>query len=112
MFVYILRCRDGTLYTGIASDVARRIKQHLGELPGGAKYTRSHIPVSVEAVWMAESDTAARKLEFYLKKLKKEKKENLIKHPERVTDENFCSNLSDYSFKAESIEKYVNLISN
>ena len=109
MFVYILRCRDGTLYTGITSDVERRFRQHLGKLPGGAKYTRSHTPVSLEAVWKAESETAARKLEYYLKKLKKEKKEILIKQPERVTDKNFCSNLAEYSFKAENIEELINL---
>ncbi len=112
MFVYILRCRDGTLYTGIASDAVRRFRQHLGELPGGAKYTRSHIPVSIEAVWNAESETAARKLEYYLKKLKKEKKEMLIKYPERVTDKGFCSNLSEYSFHPENIEQLINGISN
>ncbi len=107
MFVYILRCKDGSLYTGIASDVFRRFRQHLGELPGGAKYTRSHFPVSLEAVWSSESETAARKLEFFIKKLKKEKKEMLIKQPQRVTDAEFCSNLSGYCFKAENIDQLL-----
>ena len=41
--VYILRCRDGTLYTGIAVDVARRLEAHRAGV--GAKYTRSRLPV-------------------------------------------------------------------
>ena len=44
-FVYILRCHDGTLYTGITSDLSRRTRQHNGELVGGAKYTASRRPV-------------------------------------------------------------------
>ena len=40
-FVYIVRCRDDTLYTGITTDLRRRMRQHRGELPGGAKRTTS-----------------------------------------------------------------------
>jgi putative endonuclease len=47
--VYILRCADGSLYTGVAVDVARRIAQHNGELAGGARYTRGRRPV--ELLW-------------------------------------------------------------
>ena len=42
-FVYILRCRDGTLYTGVAVDVSKRLEAHQGGI--GAKYTRSRLPV-------------------------------------------------------------------
>ncbi len=48
-WVYILRCSDGTLYTGVAVDRDRRIRQHNGELVGGARYTRSRRPV--ELIW-------------------------------------------------------------
>ena len=39
-FVYLIRCRGDTLYAGITTDLPRRMRQHRGELPGGAKYTR------------------------------------------------------------------------
>lgn len=110
MFVYILRCKDGTLYTGIASDVERRFRQHLGLLAGGAKYTRAHSPVSIEAVWSAESESAARKLEFFIKKLNKETKEKLIQQPWKITEKGFCSNLSQYIYKVENTEKFFNTI--
>ena len=47
--VYLLRCSDDTFYTGVTSDLARRIRQHNGELAGGARYTRGRRPVSL--VW-------------------------------------------------------------
>lgn len=43
--MYILECGDGTLYTGIARDLARRLRQHNGELAGGPRYTRGRRPV-------------------------------------------------------------------
>ena len=43
--LYIVRCADGTLYTGIALDVARRVKQHNGEMRNGARYTAARQPV-------------------------------------------------------------------
>ena len=43
----MLRCADNSLYTGIAADIVKRIKQHLGVLAGGAKYTHSHRVISV-----------------------------------------------------------------
>ena len=39
-FVYLIRCRGDTLYAGITTGLPRRMRQHRGELPGGAKYTR------------------------------------------------------------------------
>ncbi len=51
-WVYILRCSDDTLYTGVAVDRDRRIRQHNGELVGGARYTRSRRPV--ELIWSEE----------------------------------------------------------
>ena len=41
-YVYLLRCADGSLYTGMTPDIARRLRQHVERLPGCAKYTRSH----------------------------------------------------------------------
>jgi putative endonuclease len=43
--VYILKCSDNTLYTGVTTDLDRRISEHNGAVPGGAKYTRARQPV-------------------------------------------------------------------
>lgn len=44
-FVYILKCSDNSLYTGITTDIQRRLQEHNGQLPGGAKYTSARNPV-------------------------------------------------------------------
>jgi putative endonuclease len=53
-YIYILECADKTLYTGIAVDLSRRLRQHNGEIVGGSKYTRGRRPVRL--LW---SDSAA-----------------------------------------------------
>lgn len=83
-FVYILRCCDGTLYTGITTDVKRRLKEHLGEGGKGAAYTRMKSPTAVEAVFSCEGRKDASKLEYYVKRLKKAEKEALIAAPETL----------------------------
>ena len=73
---YILRCRDGSLYTGISTDVAARLKTH--NSGRGAAYTRSHGPV--ELVWqeVATSESVARKREAEIKRYSKAQKELFI----------------------------------
>ena len=75
-FVYILRCIDGTLYTGITTDLDRRVAAHNDGT--GAKYTRGRGPV--EIVWSKKTvdGTAARKLEVSLKRLSRDEKERII----------------------------------
>lgn len=76
--VYMLRCADGSLYTGVATDLDRRVKQHNGELVGGARYTRGRRPV--ELVW-SESCTdraEAQQREAALKALSREDKLRLL----------------------------------
>ncbi|WP_338035549.1 GIY-YIG nuclease family protein [Halioglobus maricola] len=72
--MYILECADGTLYTGIARDLERRLRQHNGELVGGPKYTRGRRPVRL--LWSgAEADRgAAQRREAAIKKLSREEK--------------------------------------
>jgi predicted GIY-YIG superfamily endonuclease len=76
-FVYILRCADGTYYTGYTGDLLRRYKQHQsGAIP--RSYTKSRRPV--ELVWAGEFETKeeARANEKNVKRLKTEKKMDLI----------------------------------
>ena len=77
-FVYILRCTDDSLYTGITTDPVRRFREHAGEAPNGAKFTHSHPPMSVEALWSCGDRSTASKLEYAIKKLRREQKLRII----------------------------------
>lgn len=84
-YVYLLKCADESLYTGITTDVNRRIQEHNGELPGGAKYTAARGPV--ELVYQAEFDnrSEASKEEYRIKQLKVEEKRELVKQTKNET---------------------------
>jgi putative endonuclease len=83
--VYILSCADGTLYTGITTDVARRFAEHTGSGGRGAKYTRAHTAVRIEAVWSAADRASASRLEARIKSLPRGEKLALIRS-EAVAD--------------------------
>ncbi len=76
-FVYILRCSDKTLYTGITNNLEKRYKSHLNKK--GAKYTKSHLVINLETTFKVKNKSEASKLEYKIKKLDKKSKENLIK---------------------------------
>ena len=75
-YLYILRCGDGTLYTGVTDDVARRLEAH--RAGKGAKYTRGRGPL--ELVYREElpDKSAALKREIAVKRLNRQKKLELI----------------------------------
>ena len=77
-YTYILRCSDDSLYTGIAADVRRRMKEHFSKDKKCAKYTRCHTAQKLEAVWQSEDRAAASRLEYRIKRLTREQKERLI----------------------------------
>ncbi|MEM6580467.1 MAG: GIY-YIG nuclease family protein [Pseudomonadota bacterium] len=76
--VYILECADGSLYTGIARDLERRILQHNGELAGGPRYTRGRRPVKLMWNAPATDRSAAQTREAEIKKLKRAEKLRLV----------------------------------
>ena len=76
--VYILRCSDDTLYTGITTDINRRVKEH-NDGPKGAKYTRARRPVKLAYHEDSESRSKASQREHAIKKLPRNQKLNLIK---------------------------------
>ena len=85
-FVYMLRCADGSLYTGFTTDWRRRFQEHRHGAARGAKYTLSHPPLRVECVWQAESRSSAMRLESHIKKaLTRTQKERLIASPEKLS---------------------------
>jgi putative endonuclease len=69
-----VECADGTLYCGVAKDAAKRMAEHNGILPGGARYTRGRRPVVLLASRMCPSKGEALKLERTIKARPREEK--------------------------------------
>lgn len=74
--LYILRCRDGSLYTGITTDVEKRFEAH--QSGKGAKYTRGRGPLELVYQETCGDHSAALKREAQVKKLSREQKQALI----------------------------------
>jgi len=79
-YLYMLRCEDGSIYTGIAKDYLKRYEKHLSG--NGAKYTKAHKVVNIERVFLCDSRSIACSLESKLKKYTKKKKEGIISKPD------------------------------
>jgi len=77
-YVYIVRCGDGSYYTGCTKDVSQRLRRHNGELGGGARYTRTRRPVVLVHCEEFSSLSEARRRERALKRLSRADKELLI----------------------------------
>lgn len=77
-YMYVVSCSDESLYTGITTDVSRRIKEH-NESKRGAKYTRSRRPVKLETTILFANRSDAQKAEYSFKQLSREKKLSFIK---------------------------------
>lgn len=81
-YVYMLRCGDGSLYTGSTTDVERRLREHQGGT--GARYTRSRPPVTLAYAEKAPDRSAAQRREAAIKKLPRAQKLKLIGKEERT----------------------------
>ena len=81
-FVYLLRCEDGTYYTGITTDVERRFKEHKERGPKAARYTRTHPVAEVAASWEMPDRSVASKMEARIKRLRHDEKALLAAKPE------------------------------
>ena len=77
-FLYIVRCSDGTLYTGITTDLERRVREHNGDNLLGARYTRVRRPVVLAYEESLSSRSEAAKREYEIKQLSRKEKERLI----------------------------------
>lgn len=76
--VYMLLCNDGTLYTGITTDVTRRLKEHNSGTHKSAKYTRARLPVTLVYTKIYPSRKEAAQEEYRIKQLSRKEKEQLI----------------------------------
>ena len=79
-YVYVLRCGDGTLYTGTTDDVARRLAAH--RAGKGAKYTRGRGPLELLYTEQCPDRSAALRREYTIKQLSREEKLYLIGNTE------------------------------
>ena len=76
-FLYVLKCNDGTLYTGVTTNIDRRLNEHNTSMKG-AKYTKTRRPVNL-VYWLKFLDrSAAQKAEYRFKQLTREEKEKVI----------------------------------
>tara|TARA_Y100001933_G_scaffold262777_1_gene321689 strand:- start:4908 stop:5195 length:288 start_codon:yes stop_codon:yes gene_type:complete len=75
-YVYIVRCADNTLYTGMTNDLLRRIAQH--NAGTAARYTRGRLPVSLVYQEEAANRSEALKREYAIKQLSRKQKEKTI----------------------------------
>ena len=102
-YVYILRCEDNTLYTGVTKDLYHRMDAHYYGKKEGAKYTKSHKPEEILMVWTTEQWSDACRLEYFIKSLPKRKKEEITQNPDELQtlfrtkkkDEEFCCNICE-----------------
>lgn len=77
-FVYMVRCADDTLYTGITRDVGRRVAEHNAKGMLGASYTRGRRPVELVYSEAAATRSDASKREYAIKQLSRQQKRNLV----------------------------------
>ncbi len=77
--MYLLKCANNSLYCGITNDLTRRIRQHNGEIKGGAKYTRANTPCELVYQELATDRSNASRREYEIKHMDKSDKLLLIK---------------------------------
>jgi putative endonuclease len=77
-YTYIVRCADDTLYTGITTDIERRLDEHNGDADNGARYTRIRRPVQLVYAVEFPDRSSASKEEVRIKRLSRKQKEELI----------------------------------
>ena len=84
-YTYMLRCSDNSIYTGMTNNLEKRIAEQLSKSKQGAKYTKSHNAIKLEIAWKSKDKSLACKLEYQIKQLTKQQKENLIKNKRLAT---------------------------
>ena len=86
-YIYVIKCKDDSLYTGIAKNLCKRITEHYTKDTKCAKYTKSHPIKTVEGVWSCDTKSSALKLEYFIKHLTREQKLKLLNNPKILCSE-------------------------
>ena len=84
--VYLIRCGDGTLYTGVATDVSRRLEEHRRGVGKGAKYLRGRGPLQLVLKKTVGPRGVALSVESRIKKLRRARKEELIVQDDMIDE--------------------------
>ena len=103
-FLYMLECEDGSIYTGIAADMARRLKEHKERGKKCAKYTRSHPMKRLLALWETDTYAHAAKGEYAVKRLSRREQLRLTEDPSLLPV--LCPALAETVFHAEKRENF------
>lgn len=91
--MYVLRCRDGSFYTGMTNDVSRRLSEHAtGQ---GSRYTRAHLPVTLVGVWEYSDRSSAMRAEARFKTLSHSEKACRIRSRDEYREGPFASEILD-----------------
>ena len=86
-FVYLVRCSDGSFYAGVTTDLERRVRQHNGEIVGGASYTRVRRPVAMAWYEVCEDRSVAQQREYSVRRLSRWEKQRLAAKAAEVKDD-------------------------
>ena len=76
-FVYLVHCSDGSFYTGVTTDLKRRVRQHNGEIVGGANYTRTRRPLALAWYEACEDRSVAQQREYSVRRSHRLQKQRL-----------------------------------
>lgn len=108
-YTYMLRCGDNSIYTGITTNLERRMKEHFEKDDKCAKYTRHHTAQKLECAWQSENRILASKLEYAIKHISKQEKEILIQTHDlrkinKIEEENYT--LTNTKVEMQNLREY------
>lgn len=86
-YVYVIRCADDSLYSGITTDVVRRMGEHRSKSPAAARYTRAHGATDLVGLWRCVGRSLASRLEWRLHHMTRAQKLGLLDGPEGAGEE-------------------------
>jgi putative endonuclease len=86
-FVYLVRCSDGSFYAGVTTDLGRRVRQHNGEIVGGANYTRARRPVALAWYEACEDRSVAQQREYSVRRSPRLNKQRLAATAALIKDD-------------------------
>ena len=103
-YIYVVSCESGTLYTGIAKDIRKRLSEHVLKKKPSAKYPKSHKVTHLLMLWETENYADAAKLEYRIKHIPRAKKLDLLQNPLEVAE--FFPELSEIEFSVSGEFSY------
>lgn len=108
MYTYIIECSNSSFYTGVAKDIEKRLSEHFYHKKASAKYTKSHQMTTLKALWKSETKHDAMRLEYYIKTLNHQQKQELINNP-KLLNNLFVEklNLKNYSYINSKKQKLI-----